>query len=130
MSVSVLEAPLPVVDGLELSAPHRELLNPGGFLVGRDGETHRLPRYFYEIDSWDRALATPLSAHFGLWEFIDVDVREPAVLRIFPRYVPTAVSMLAAALEMFRMEVGVPVRIMANGGYRALLVGKMLEPQD
>lgn len=51
MSVSVLDAPLPVVDGLELSARHRELLNPGGFLVGRDGETHRLPRYFYEIDS-------------------------------------------------------------------------------
>ena len=35
-----------------------------------------------------RALATPLSAHFALWEFIDVDVREPALLRIFPRYVP------------------------------------------
>ena len=119
MPVNVVDAPLPVVDGLELSARHRELLNPGGLLVGRDGETHRLPRYFYEIDSWDRALATQLSANFGLWEFIDVDVREPAVLRIFPRYVPIAVSMLAAALEMFRMEVGVPVRVMANGGYRS-----------
>ena len=119
MPVNVVEAPLPVVDGLELSTRHRELLTPGGLLVGRDGETHRLPRYFYEIDSWDRALATPLSANFGLWEFIDVDVREPAPLRIFPRYVPIAVSMLAAALEMFRMEVGVPVRIMANGGYRS-----------
>ena len=119
MPVSVVDAPLPVVDGLALSARHRDLLNPGGLLVGRDGETHRLPRYFYEIDSWDRALATPLSANFGLWEFIDVDVREPSLLRIFPRYVPIAVSMLAAALEMFRMEVGVPVRVTANGGYRS-----------
>jgi hypothetical protein len=119
MPVAVVEAPLPIVDGLTLSPRHRELLNPGGLLVGRDGETHRLPRYFYEIESWDRALATPLSAHFGLWEFIDVDVREPGGLRAFPRYVPCAVSLLASALESFRMEVGAPVRIMANGGYRS-----------
>lgn len=117
--MSALESPLPIVDGLELPAGHRGLLNPGGVMVGRDGETHRLPRYFYEIDSWDRALSTQLSPHFGIWEFIDVDVREPAALRVFPRYVPTAVSMLAAALETFRNEVGAPVRIMANGGYRS-----------
>ena len=114
-----LEAPLPIVDGLELPPRHRELLNPGGLLAGRDGESHRLPRYFYEIDSWDRALATELSPHFGLWEFIDVDVREAAPVRVFPRYVPTAISMLAAVLETFRAEVGAPVRIMANGGYRS-----------
>lgn len=117
--MTVVDAPLRIVDGLQLSPRHRELLNPGGLLVGRDGETHRLPRYFYEIDSWERALQTPLSAHFGLWEFMDVDVREPATLRTFPRYVPCAVSMLASALEAFRLEVGAPVRIMANGGYRS-----------
>lgn len=110
---------LPVVDGLTLSAEQQALLNPGGLLVGRDGETHRLPRYFYEVASWDVALQTPLSAHFAVWEFIDVDVREPAPLRLFPRYVPCAVSMLASALETFRLEVGAPVRIMANGGYRS-----------
>lgn len=114
-----IEAPLPVIDGLELSPAFRALLRPGELLAGRDGEAHRLPRYFYQIDSWDLALATPLSAHFGLWEFIDVDVREVSPLRIFPRYVPTAVSMLAAALETFRVEIGAPVRIMANGGYRS-----------
>jgi hypothetical protein len=111
--------PLPVVDGLTLPAAHREVLRPGDLLVGRDGETHRLPRYFYEVDSWERALETPLSAHFALWEFMDVDVREASVLRAFPRYVPCAVSMLASALETFRAEVGAPVRIMANGGYRS-----------
>ena len=117
--MTVVGTPLPVVDGLTLSPRHRELLNPGGLLVGRDGETHRLPRYFYEVDSWGRALETSLSAHFGLWEFIDVDVREPGTLRTFPRYVPCAVSTLASALEAFRQEVGAPVRIMANGGYRS-----------
>lgn len=114
-----IEAPLPVIDGLALAATHRDLLNPGGLLTGRDGETHRLPRYFYEITSWEVALATQVSAHFGLWEFIDVDVREASPLRAFPRYVPCAVSLLAAALEVFRGEVGAPVRIMANGGYRS-----------
>jgi hypothetical protein len=114
-----IEAPLPVVDGLLLPATHRDLLNPGGLLLGRDGETHRLPRYFYEIESWAVARATQVSAHFGLWEFIDVDVREASALRAFPRYVPCAVSLLAAALEVFRGEVGAPVRIMANGGYRS-----------
>jgi len=111
--------PLPIVDGLTLSQRHRELLDPGGLLVGRDGETHRLPRYFYEIASWDVALSTTLSAHFALWEFIDVDVRESETLRGFPRYVPCAVSMLASALETFRLDAGGPVRIMANGGYRS-----------
>jgi hypothetical protein len=110
---------LPIVDGLTLSAAHQDLLNPGRVLVGRDGETHRLPRYFYEIASWNDALETPLSAHFAMWEFIDVDVREPGLLRTFPRYVPCAVSVLASALETFRLEVGAPVRIMANGGYRS-----------
>jgi hypothetical protein len=111
--------PLPIVDGLTLSPRHRALLNPGGLLVGRDGETHRLPRYFYEISSWEAALETALSPHFAVWEFVDVDVREPGLLRTFPRYVPCAVSTLASALETFRMEVGCPVRIMANGGYRS-----------
>jgi len=111
--------PLPIVDGLTLSAEHRELLKPGDLLVGRDGETHRLPRYFYEVDSSERARGIALSPHFELWEFMDVDVREAAILRRFPRYVPCAVNMLASALETFRMEVGAPVRIMANGGYRS-----------
>ena len=119
MTERVVQAPLPVVDGLNLPASHRELLDPGGLLIGRDGEGHRLPRYFYEIESWAVALATPLSAHFGLWEFIDVDRHEASTLRVFPRYVPCAVSMLAAALEVFRVEVGAPVRIMPNGGYRS-----------
>ena len=117
--MSELEAPLLVVDGLELSPRHRELLNPGGLLVGRDGETHRLPRYFYEIESWDEALHLSVSPNFGLWEFIQTDVREAAPLRAFPRYIPCAITMLALCLEQFREAAGTFVHIAANGGYRS-----------
>jgi len=110
---------LPVVDGLSLPAAHRHVLKPGALLQARDGTSHRLPRYFYQVESWPVALATALTPHFGLWEFIEVDLREAAQLRAFPRYVPCALSVLAAALEVVRLECGMPVRIAANGGYRS-----------
>ncbi len=119
MAVTLTDAILPIVDGASLSRVHRDLLKPDEWMRGRDGESHRLPRYFFEVESWPVALATPLTAHFGLWEFMDVDLREPPPLRAFPRYVPCAVGLLAAALEIFRLEVGAPVRIAANGGYRS-----------
>jgi hypothetical protein len=119
MPVNVVDAVLPVVDGLTLPALHRDLLRPGELVRGADGELHHLPRYFYEVDSWALALATPLTPDFGLWEFMDVDLREPSPLRMFPRYVPCAVGVLAAALEGFRLDVGAPVRVAANGGYRS-----------
>jgi hypothetical protein len=111
--------PLPVVDGLWLARPYREALWPGGLLRDADGRGRRLPRFFYEIDSWQTALDTPLSPHFMLWEMIGVDVREAELLRGFPRYVPCAVTLMAAALEPFRAAVGTYVHIAANGGYRS-----------
>ena len=119
MPLIVADAPLPVADGLRLSPAHRELLRPGELVRAAGGSLHRLPRYFYEVESWALALATPLTANFALWEFMDVDVREPAALRSFPRYVPCAVSVLATALEIVRAAVNAPVRIAANGGYRS-----------
>lgn len=119
MPLTAVDAFLPVVDGLGLPSPHRDLLQPGSMVRSRDGEYHRLPRYFYEIESWALAMSTPLTPHFGLWEFMNVDLHEPAALRALPRYIPCAVSLLAAALEVVRLEVGAPVRIMANGGYRS-----------
>jgi hypothetical protein len=110
---------LPVVDGSTLAPAHRDLLRPGELIRAADGELHRLPRYFYEIETWALALATALTPHFGLWEFMDVDLGERPPLRLFPRYVPCAVSVLAAALEGFRLDAGAPVRIAANGGYRS-----------
>lgn len=110
---------LPVVDGRELDPARVEALRPGADVMTRDARRHRLPTLYYEVETWATALATTLTAHFRLWEFMDVDVREPAALRAFPRYVPCAVTVLAAALEVFRIDVGAPVRISANGGHRS-----------
>lgn len=110
---------LAVVDGLELPEGHRALLRPDEMMRARNGHEHRLPRFFYRIDSIAVALETQLTPHFGLWEFIEVDLHEAPALRAFPRYVPCAVTLLAAALEVLRAEAGGPIRIAANGGYRS-----------
>jgi hypothetical protein len=118
MTTAVLTE-LPVVDGLRLPEPHRQLLRPGELMRTRSGELHRLPRFFYAIESSSVAVNTQLAPHFSLWEFIEVDLREPALGRAYPRYVPCAVTVLATALELFRLAVGMPVKIAANGGYRS-----------
>jgi hypothetical protein len=111
--------PLRVVHVDLLPTGHRALLLPEAPVTAPDGRLRPRPRYFYEVDSRETALRVELAPHFGLWEFIDVDVREAPPLRSFPRYVPCAVSLLAVHLELFRIQVGAPVRIAANGGYRS-----------
>ena len=111
--------PLRVVDVQTLPPEYRRLLAPDEPVNGPDGHVLRRPRYFYEIDSWNTARRVQLTEHFGLWEFVEVDVREAAPLRTYPRYIPCAVSVLAVHLELFRLAVGAPVRIAANGGYRS-----------
>lgn len=111
--------PLRVVDVETLPEEYRRLLAPDEPVTGPDGHVLRRPRYFYEIESWNTARDVQLSEHFGLWEFVDVDVGEAAPLRGFPRYIPCAVSVLAVHVELFRLAVGAPVRIAANGGYRS-----------
>jgi hypothetical protein len=114
------DLPLPVVDALRLAAPYREALRPDGLMHDREGRARRLPRFFYEVDSWQKALSIQLTPHFSLWEFMDVDVRELPLLRsTWPRYIPCAVTLLAAHLELFREAVGTFVHISANGGYRS-----------
>ena len=110
---------LRVVDALSLPGPVREALRPGGFMRDRQGRARRLPRHFYEVPSWDTALATELTPHFGLWELLDVDFREAEAIRTFPRYVPCAIVLLASHLEVLREKVGTVVRVAANGGYRS-----------
>ena len=68
--------PLRVVDGRRLEKRYRDALRPGGVLSDSQSQAHRLPRYFYEIPSWDTALTLQLSEHFALWEFIHTDVHE------------------------------------------------------
>lgn len=111
---------LRMVDGTTLGAEYRAILRPGELIRDRSRRFRRLPRFFYEIPSWDVALDTQLAPHFQLWEFINVDVRETELLRAsWPRYIPCAVSLLAAYLELLRMEVGTYVHVAANGGYRS-----------
>jgi len=108
------------VDGLDLAEEYRTLLRPGESEAGPDGTVHRLPRFFYEIGSWEEAHEIRLAPHFTLAELMLVDCREARLLLSqFPHYVPCAIPLLARFLEAFRREVDAPVFISANGGYRS-----------
>lgn len=111
--------PLRLVDGRRLDEEFRSALRPGALVADRQGRARRLPRYFYEVPSWEVAMETQLTPHFGLWELLDVDFREAEPMRTFPRYVPCAIALLATCLEVLRERVGTVVRIAANGGYRS-----------
>jgi hypothetical protein len=113
------DLPLPIVDGLLLPARVGDLLRPDGLMRDREGRMRRLPRFFYQVDSWQQALSCQVTENFALWEFMDVDVREPQTLREWPRYIPCAVTLLAAHLELFREAVDTFVHVSANGGYRS-----------
>jgi len=111
--------PLRLVRAEALPDEVRRVLRPGDALRDRCGMLRVLPSSFLRIDSWALARETALTPHFGLSELIAVDVREAPQLRAFPRYVPCAVLLLAAALELLRLEVGTYVHVAANGGYRS-----------
>lgn len=111
--------PLPVVHADDLPREVRQVLRPGERLLDRSGAAHVLPSSFLRVDSWGQALETPLTPHIKLWELIGVDVREAPVMRRFPRYVPCTIVLLAASLELFRLEVDTYVHVAANGGYRS-----------
>jgi hypothetical protein len=113
--------PCPLVDGLTLPEDVRTLLRPDELARDSRGHAHRLPRFFFEIASWQLAKETLLTPHFRLSELLVVDCREtPRLLREFPHYVPCTVALLARYLEGLRERAGnVPVFIAANGGYRS-----------
>src|SRR5438874_746613 len=113
------EQRLKVVDAFDLDDELRALLKPGEMLRDEHGRRHRLPRYFYEVPSHEAATSIPLTPHFGINEFILVDLREAPRLQEFPRYVPCAVRLLAFYLEQFRLAAGASVHIAVNGGYRS-----------
>jgi hypothetical protein len=110
---------LKVVDAFDLDDDLRAALKPGDMVRDVEGRRHRLPRYFYEIPSHEVALATRLTPHFGLNEFILTDLKEAQRLQSWPRYIPCAVRILAFYLEQFRHTVGASVHIAVNGGYRS-----------
>ena len=110
---------LKVVDAFDLDDELRALLRPGEMVRDAQGRRHRLPRYFYEIAAHDDAMSLPLTPHFGMNEFIVVDLKEAQRLQDFPRYIPCAVRVLAFYLEQFRAAAGASVHIQVNGGYRS-----------
>jgi hypothetical protein len=110
---------LKVVDAFDLDDELRTLLRPGEMVKDEKGRRHRLPRYFYEVPSHEIAIKTRLTHHFGLNEFILVDLKESQRLQQFPAYVPCAVRLLAFYLEQFRAAAGASVHIAVNGGYRS-----------
>jgi len=110
---------LKVVDAFDLDDELRALLRPGDMVRDEQGRRHRLPRYFYEIASHEEALNVRLTPHFGINEFLLVDLKEAQPLQGFPRYLPCAVRVLAFYLEHFRAAAGASVHIAVNGGYRS-----------
>jgi hypothetical protein len=108
------------IDGLRLSQEYRALLRPGETETDFVGNVRRLPRFFYEIGSWEEAHEIRFAPHFTLAELMLVDCREASLLLSqFPHYVPCAIVLLAILLENLRREVDAPVFIGANGGYRS-----------
>jgi hypothetical protein len=87
---------LPVIDARELDKTRRATLRPGEPFHDRDGCARQLPKHFYQVDSWLTARDTRVTEHFTLSEFMGVDVREARSVRLFPRYIPCAVTLLAA----------------------------------
>jgi hypothetical protein len=111
---------LHAVDGFDLPQEYRVLLRPGETATDLPGNIHTLPRFFYEIRSWQDAHDIRLAPHFTLAELMLVDCREARLLLSqFPHYVSCAIVLLARFLEDFRREVDGPVFISANGGYRS-----------
>src|SRR5258708_3052590 len=116
MRAEVLRA----IDGLNLPQDYRALLRPGETETDFQGNVHHLPRFFYEISSWQEGREVRMAPHFTLAELMLVDCREAKLLLSqFPHYVPCAIVLLARFLEDFRREVDTPVFISANGGYRS-----------
>jgi hypothetical protein len=116
MNAHVLRA----IDGLKLPEEYRALLRPGETEADLYGNAHNLPRFFYEITSWQQAHEVRLAPHFKLAELMLVDCREAGLLLAqFPHYVPCAIVLLGRLLEDFRREIDAPVFISANGGYRS-----------
>ena len=110
---------LQIVDGLSLPQATRAVYKPGEAMRAESGKEYPLPRFFYKVPDSQTAHDTKLTAHFDLWEFLIVDYKEHPLAAEYPRYVPCAVTFLAAALEIFRAEFNRYIHVAANGGYRS-----------
>src|SRR5437763_14744548 len=107
---------LNAIDGLKLAAEYRAALLPGEAVEAENGALHHLPRFFFEVPSWEEAHSLRVATHFALSELITVDSREAdLLLRTFPHYVPCAILALAHYLEDFRRAGDAAVLISSVG---------------
>jgi hypothetical protein len=113
------ELGLKVVDAFDLDDELRSILRPGEMVKDARGRRHRLPRYFYEVPNHDAAVNIRLTTHFGLNEFIVVDLKEHPRLADWPRFIPCAVRTLAFYLQRLRDVIGLSLHVPVNGGYRS-----------
>lgn len=117
----MIDAPavsLDIVSAEDLPERVRPFLRPGEAMEGA-APGAVLPSHFYEIPSWEASMEVQLAPNFGVWELIDVDYREAEAVRLYPRYIPCALAVMAGYLQTLRAEVGRVIRIAANGGYRS-----------
>ena len=112
------ESGLKIVDAFDLDPELRALLRPGELVEGIRGQYHHLPRYFYEIPSHEAAREIRVTPHFGLNEFLLVDLKEAARVRAFPRYIPCAIRITAFYLERLREVTGASVHLAVNAPQR------------
>lgn len=112
-------SPFPIVDGTTLDLAYRQALCPGETVTDANGHEQVLPRYFYQIDDEATARAVYAAPYFSFWELAQVDVKEAPILQTYPRFVPLAITLLAAHLSALRATLGTYVHVAANGGYRS-----------
>ena len=110
---------LPIVAGSDLPDPVRAVIAPGEEVQDAHGHRRVRPFHFYRVESCQQARELELAPFMSLWELISVDVREHPAMRAFPRFVPCAVTVLAAHLSALRQYFGTYLHVSANGGYRS-----------
>src|SRR5207247_10491498 len=109
---------LRAVDGLDLPDEYRGLLRPGEAETDFRGNVHHLPRFFYEIRSWQEAHAVRLAPHSKLAELILAACSEAGpLLRQFPHYVPSSIALLARVLQDSRSHSHAPVLVRPTRAY-------------
>jgi hypothetical protein len=112
--------PLQLVDGTaagrESTAPR---LRPGELVPDREGRLRRLPRYFYEVPSWDAALETSALPTSRCGSSSTWTCARPAAAHLGRATCPARSRCWPRTWRCCAAEVGTYVHVAANGGYRS-----------
>ena len=111
--------PLRIITPSSMPGEVRAILKPGEIIQDHQGRIRQRPTHYFRVENEAQARKTRIAPYFRVHEFIDVDVYETASLRVWPRYMPCAVAILAAHLSALRATLGEGIYISANGGFRS-----------